>query len=188
MSRARGLLASGLLLMTCACAGGGGVARPDRSAVLAEGKARDVPVYIYGVSWSSPKFGGGRMQVGVADFDEKDIEAIRLGVSDCDYTNNPVDERPLFLNGPFTRGRVFTAFPSWPMDYVDHGPGAGDAAQLATSSGHLRIRSITILYKDGSKVIFDKNMSRFLATGISNYCPNGPDVGNLPPQLTVERH
>lgn len=187
MYRIGTFLVSCLTLGICSCAGPG-VARPDSAAVLAEGKARAVPIYIYSVSWSSPNFGGGRMQVGVADIDEKDIDAIELGVSTCGIKGEVLKPKPLFLSGPFLDGRVYASFPSLPIDYADFSTGTTDIAQTAVTSGHIVINSITLYYADGSKQVYDKDLKRFMADGISNFCSNAPGTGNLPPSATVERH
>ena len=50
------------------------------------------------------------------------------------------------------------------------------------------IRSITLLYADGSKQVFDKDMARFLAKSISNFCSNAPGTDSLPPSATIEQH
>lgn len=181
----RAFICASLTLSAGACAT---AYKPDGIAVLAEGKSRHMPVFIYSVSWSSPNFGGGRMQVGIADLDEKAINGIELGVSDCGNKGEVKEPKPLFLNGPFIQGSVYATFPSMPVDYADRSLGTDDIVQIASSSGHLVIRSVTLLYADGSKQVYDKDISPFLAKTISNFCANGPGSGNLPPSATIERH
>ena len=169
------------------CAGPRAV-RPDRAAVLGEGKALHVPIYIYSVSWSPSRFDDGRMQVGVADLDDKGIDAIELGVAECGSKGEMKEAKALFLNGPFKEGKVYASFPSWSIDYDDPSLGMEDTAQVASSSGHLVIRSVKLHYADGSMQVYDKNLSSMLAHGISNFCSTNPGEGNSPPSATIEHH
>ena len=128
------------------------------------------------------------MRVGLVTFDDKDIDAIELGVSGCGAKGEMRKPDPLFLNGPFRKGEIYAAFPSWPMDYSDYAVGDAVMAHDTEISGHLIIRSLTLFYADGSKRSFDKDMTAFLAKNVSNFCSNAPGTDSLPPSATIEQH
>jgi hypothetical protein len=177
---------AGLTLAAYGCAGSG-VYRPDGNAILAEGKSRNVPLFIYHTSWNSQRFDGGKMMVGLVSFDDRPIESILLSVSPCGNKGEVLAPKSLVIGGPFKRGLIYATFPAWPFNYADtwHVP---DPAEYSTTTDHLMIKAVTIEYEDGTREVHDKDVAQLLDKSISNFCSNSPGEDNLPPSVTVGRN
>ena len=129
------------------------------------------------------------MEVGVAAFDDKQINVIVFGLDTCGTKGTLIKENPLILGGPFRKGGVYDVYPSWPLDYADLDAwGTVDPVTGLASSGHLVIETVTLEYSDGSRQVYDKDLASLLAKGISNFCTNAPSFGNLPPSAIIRQH
>lgn len=154
-----------LMLSLCAaCATGA-------SALMAEGKSRQVPVLIYDTSWNNPyEFPTWRMgdpippdalHLALLNTGDKTVDTVWLHVAHCNTRGDTELDGWLRFDGPFQPGQTYA-----------------DARAVDADMNYLRIGASMHLVILGARLDgaagkqdFQGDVAKLLASGISNFCP-----------------
>jgi len=146
--------------------------KQQSSKLMAEGKARNVPLLIYDTSWNDPHaLYNTRMVVGLLNPNDMQINSVTLRMANCGSKGITDYTQLLNLGGPFLPGTFYVIHPSWPVQYPSSiSREAAEAA--AKTSSHMVIKGVEIIDNNGRKYIYSKDVSKLLTSNISNFCLN----------------
>jgi len=146
--------------------------RQEYSALMSEGKTRNVPLLIFATSWNDPHaLYNSRMLVGLLNTGDRQIKSVVLHTADCGSKGITDDTQTLDLGGPFLPGKSYAIRPSWPVQYSQW-ISRERAEAAAKTSSHIVITAIDIIDSSGSKSVYVKDVSELLTSNISNFCLN----------------
>ncbi len=146
--------------------------KENYSALMTDGKARNVPLLIYDTSWNNPHvLYGTRMEVSLIITGDEKINSVMLQTASCGSKGSVGRMRLLNLDGPFIPGKAYTIYPTWPVQYsqwISH----EQSVVNAKYSSHIVIKAVVVNFNTRNQTIYDKNVSQIITSNISNYCAN----------------